>query len=255
MNNDLCRQGDAVRRMSAIPTMGLGTGRQGVQEWTAGLSRPPRDSSSAHVIGDCQWSACRHGVAVHGGDIPVAPGVAAQVRRGGTQWRGSGPVRVRYPPHVGGRSTGDCPDYGRGIEADFAALRLRNHSTSGKRLRYLLARIEKQLSGADITDDGMTATVEHILPENLGEAGWEHFTADGHDRSDERVGNYSLLERSLNGRHAGNAAFARKQFVYQQSQDRTSLSLAQFTDWTEETIAKRQADMVKVAKAIWALTF
>lgn len=141
------------------------------------------------------------------------------------------------------------------FEADFAALRLRNRSTSGKRLRYFLAKIEKQLSGADITDEGMTATVEHILPENPGEAGWEHYTAEAHDRSYERVGNYSLLERGLNGQQAGNAAFAQKQTVYAQSQYRTSKDLGQFTDWTEETIAKRQADMAKVAKTIWALTF
>ncbi len=141
------------------------------------------------------------------------------------------------------------------FEADFAALRLRNRSISGKRLRYMLAKIEKQLSGADITDESMTATVEHILPENPGEAGWEHFTAEAHDRSYERIGNYALLERSLNGQEAGNAAFAQKQTVYAQSQYRTSNDLCQFTDWTEETIAKRQADMAKVAKAIWALTF
>jgi hypothetical protein len=139
------------------------------------------------------------------------------------------------------------------FEADFAALKLRNRSTSGKRLRYILAKIERQLSGADLTDDGMTATVEHILPENPGESGWEHFSADAHDRSYERVGNYSLLERGLNGRLAGNAGFVLKQSVFEQSKYQTSLSLGQFTDWTEETIARRQADMAKVAKAIWAM--
>jgi hypothetical protein len=40
-----------------------------------------------------------------------------------------------------------------------------------------------------------------------------------------------------------------------QSQYRTLKDLSECTDWTEETIAKRQADMAKVAKAIWALTF
>ena len=140
------------------------------------------------------------------------------------------------------------------FESDFAALRLRNRSTSGKRLRYILAKIEKQLSGADITDEGMTATVEHILPENPGEVGWEHFTAEGHERSYERIGNYSLLERSLNGQQAGNASFAQKQTVYAQSQYRTSKELGQFSDWIEETIAKRQADMAKVAKTVWALS-
>ena len=141
------------------------------------------------------------------------------------------------------------------FEADFATLKLRNRSIAGKRLRYFLAKIERQLSGADITDEGMWATVEHILPENPGESGWGHFTADAHERSCERVGNYSLLERSLNGQQAGNAAFVHKQLVYAQSQYRTSKELAQYTDWSEEAIAQRQAQMARVAKAIWALTF
>lgn len=139
------------------------------------------------------------------------------------------------------------------FEADFSALRLRNRGTSGKRLRYLLAKIEKQLSGTDISDEGMTATVEHILPENPDEVGWEHFTTEAHERCYERVGNYSLLERGLNGQHAGNADFAQKQQVYAQSQYRTSKDLNRFTDWTEETIGKRQVEMAKIAKTVWAL--
>ena len=141
------------------------------------------------------------------------------------------------------------------FEADFAALRLRNRGTSGKRLRYFLAKLEKQLSGADISDEAMTATVEHILPENPGMAGWDHFTSDAHERSYEKVGNYSLLERGLNGQQAGNAAFAQKQPVYAQSKYHTSAKLGQFNEWTEETIAKRQAEMAKAAKSIWSLTF
>jgi len=120
-------------------------------------------------------------------------------------------------------------------------------------LRYLLAKIEKQLSEADISDEAMTATVEHILPENSGEAGWEQFSSDAHERSYERLGNYSLLERSLNGQQAANAPFPQKQSVYSQSQYRTSRDLTQYTDWTEETIAKRQAEMARIAKSVWSL--
>jgi hypothetical protein len=141
------------------------------------------------------------------------------------------------------------------FEADFAALRLRNRSTSGKRLRYILAKIEKQLSGTDITDEAMTATVEHILPENPGEFGWEHFTNEAHERIYERIGNYSLLERGLNGQQAGNTPFAEKKAVYARSQYRTSAELGQFSEWTEETIAKRQTELAKVAKVVWALSF
>lgn len=139
------------------------------------------------------------------------------------------------------------------FEADFAALRLKNRSTSGKRLRYLLAKIERQLSGTDISDEAMDATIEHILPENPGEAGWDHFSAEAHDRSFERLGNCALLERKLNAQHAGNAPFAQKLPAYEQSQYRTSKDLVQYPDWTEEKIAKRQLDMARVAKTVWSL--
>lgn len=139
------------------------------------------------------------------------------------------------------------------FEADFSTLRLKNRGTSGKRLRYFLAKIEKQLSGSDIEDEAMTATVEHILPENPGDVGWEQFSREACERSGERVGNYSLLERRLNGQLAANAGFAQKQVAYAQSQYRTSKDLTEYTDWTEETIASRQAEMARIAKSVWSL--
>ncbi len=139
--------------------------------------------------------------------------------------------------------------------SDFSTLRLRNSSKSGKRLRYFLAKIEKQLSGTDIADESMTATIEHVLPENPGEVGWDHFTSDAHERSYERVGNYSLLERTLNETKASNASFDHKRAFYEQSQYRTSRELCQYSEWTEATIAQRQSGMANVAKSVWALTF
>lgn len=138
---------------------------------------------------------------------------------------------------------------------DFTALRLKNRSTSGKRLRYLLAKIESQLSGADISDEAMTATVEHILPENPAQIGWEHFSAEAHERSFERVGNYSLLERNLNGKQAANADFTTKLPCYTQSQYQLSKKLTALSEWTEESIARRQSELARLAKSIWALTF
>ncbi|MBL8695904.1 MAG: DUF262 domain-containing protein [Planctomycetes bacterium] len=139
------------------------------------------------------------------------------------------------------------------FEADFSGLRLKSKGILGKRLRYLLAKIEKQRSGADVSDEAMSATVEHILPENPGEAGWEHFTPEAHDRSYERLGNYSLLERNLNQRIAGNADFSQKKLAYSQSQYALSKELDQLPEWTEDRVIKRQREMAKIAKSIWSM--
>ncbi|MBL0125349.1 MAG: DUF1524 domain-containing protein [Betaproteobacteria bacterium] len=68
---------------------------------------------------------------------------------------------------------------------------MENRSTSGKRLRYLLAKIERQLGGVEISDEAMTATVEHILPESPAQAGWDHFRLEAHERSFERLNTFT----------------------------------------------------------------
>jgi hypothetical protein len=139
------------------------------------------------------------------------------------------------------------------FEADFSVLRLKKRGISGKRLRYFLAKLEKQLGGTDVSDATMSATVEHILPENPGETGWEQFSEEARERCCERLGNYSLLERGLNGPEAANFAFAEKQKAYAKSQYATSQKLLEVEEWSEEAIAHRQKAMAKAAKTIWAL--
>jgi hypothetical protein len=139
------------------------------------------------------------------------------------------------------------------FEADFAVLRLKKRGTSGKRLKYFLAKLEKQLGGADVSDATMSATVEHILPENPGDKGWEQFSDDARERSCERLGNYSLLERAFNGPEAANFAFSEKQKAYAKSQYVTSNALVEIGEWNEAAITQRQKALAKAAKSVWAL--
>jgi hypothetical protein len=139
------------------------------------------------------------------------------------------------------------------FEADFSALRLSSRGSSGKRLRYLLAQIERQLSNADINDQQMTATVEHILPESPAEDAWPQFSEEAHLRSFERLGNYALLEPRLNRQEARNLAFAAKREVYARSLYRTSQEVASIPEWTEQAIAWRQAGLARTAKTVWQM--
>lgn len=137
------------------------------------------------------------------------------------------------------------------FEADFSVLRVKDR----KKRAYFLSRIETQLSGNEISDDSTKATIEHILPLHPGSVGWDHFTHDAHERCCDRLGNFALLERSLNQRDAANASFPEKQQAYRKSSFRTATELADEAEWTEETIADRQQRMARTAKAIWSMNF
>lgn len=140
------------------------------------------------------------------------------------------------------------------FESAFESLRLKNSGTSSKRLRYFLAQLERQSSGADLSDEAMTATVEHILPENPSEEWNSSFTLEAYDRCVDRLGNYCLLERGPNTQAASNAGFASKREVYARSQYKMARETAEFEEWTEATIARRQQQMARLAKSVWTLS-
>ncbi|HSI84155.1 MAG: DUF262 domain-containing protein [Candidatus Methylacidiphilales bacterium] len=140
------------------------------------------------------------------------------------------------------------------FEADFSTMRLKFGGNSGKRIRYFLAKLEKQFGGADIHDDGMQATIEHILPENPDSTAWQSFSPEAHERSVVRLGNYTLLERDLNGQQAGNAGFSVKQGVYDKSKYTLTKKLGAYADWTEDSINTRQKELARIAKTVWSLS-
>lgn len=139
------------------------------------------------------------------------------------------------------------------FSADFGEIRFSARGVAGKRLRYILACLEKQLNHLDMSDLTMNATVEHILPENPDATGWPEFTKDECERVCERIGNYALLERDLNGQQAGNKSFAEKKDVYAKSQYRLAIELQSFNDWTSVAIQNRQRQLAVIATSIWRL--
>ena len=134
----------------------------------------------------------------------------------------------------------------------FSSLQMKNRGIAGKRLRYFLAKIEHQLSGTDIIDEVVKATVEHILPESLSDSEWPQFSTTVHERCVEKLGNYSLLERSLNNKDAANASFPTKKVVFERSPYQISRQLCDCDDWNETSIQDRQRQFARVGKAIWS---
>ena len=105
-------------------------------------------------------------------------------------------------------------------------------SRNNKIAKYILGKIEKFESGADI--DTNESSLEHILPDNPNEDwNWE-------------VGKNNNL---------GNSLFAEKKEVYKSSKVPMTLKIGEsdIKEWTEENIECRQKTMAKEAKGIWRI--
>lgn len=60
-------------------------------------------------------------------------------------------------------------------------------------VKYILVKIENQISTKDYQSEESVATIEHILPENPGSIWYENFSIDNQQDYIYRLGNYSLL--------------------------------------------------------------
>jgi hypothetical protein len=120
---------------------------------------------------------------------------------------------------------------------------------SKKVVRYILCALERQLGHPDVKDETCAATIEHILPENLGNS-WEAiYSHDQHERFVNRLGNYTLLDPSRN-RDLGNLPFPDKLAGYQQSGYKMTTRISA-TEWTPDLIEARQREMAGWAATVW----
>jgi hypothetical protein len=119
-------------------------------------------------------------------------------------------------------------------------------------VRFILCALEKHISGQahDFASDAFN--VEHVLPQHAPD-GWGGIGNDDADALVYRLGNMTLLQTGAN-RDLGNAEYAQRRGVYQQSGFAITRKLGDDNaDWTAERIATRQAWMAAQATAIWRI--
>ena len=141
------------------------------------------------------------------------------------------------------------------FKADFAAKTLNTSNTRGRKLaRYILLQIEAAEEGVASWQDDVSATIEHVLPENPSAPWRDTFSEEDQDFLTHRLGNLALLEAPKN-RHAGQLAFPEKVPIYQRSNYRTTQRIAQSAEWEPDSIRSRQDRMAEKAAAIWRIDF
>ena len=130
-----------------------------------------------------------------------------------------------------------------------------NNSNERKLARYTLYQLERQMPGGSLydfeTDNG---TIEHILPESYHKTWQDEFTEEAFNRNVYLLGNLTLLEPTKNSKEAADKPFDDKKKVYTSSKFAITQCISD-PEWTPNNIKKRQAQLAKVATAVWKIQF
>lgn len=121
--------------------------------------------------------------------------------------------------------------------------------------RALLIEIETQLAGTEkTTASPLKVNVEHIFPQSPDEDWIDVFAANGaEDVYAARLGNMTLLDAKLN-KQASNKPFdSKRSEFYVKSDFSVTKQVAKNTNWTAESVEKRQADLYEVGRKIWGM--
>lgn len=139
------------------------------------------------------------------------------------------------------------------FKADFANIRLKNTSRNRKIIKYILTNIENFDTNTkyDIMDE--QNTIEHILPENPNES-WNIEDSKA-ENFIYRLGNLSLLEKNKN-KDIQNLPYCKKKEVFALSSFKMTKDIADiYSDWTIDSIVKRQESMAEKAVRVWKIDF
>jgi len=139
------------------------------------------------------------------------------------------------------------------FRGDFSDKELRTTQARNKRVvRYILFEIEKHVSNNSYDFESEAYNLEHIMPESIQE-GWDNIEDRDHDQFVYRLGNMTILNKSVN-RDLGNAGFEIKKEKYKESEFALTSRVAnENSEWSPERISEHQKWMARQATAIWRI--
>ncbi|MFN0188821.1 MAG: DUF262 domain-containing protein [Bacteroidia bacterium] len=117
-------------------------------------------------------------------------------------------------------------------------------------VKYILVELENTISGTSHQFEDATSTIEHILPENPSSEWETSFPVDEQEDYIYLIGNYTLLEDTLN-KKASDKTFKEKLLLYKSSSYKMSKDELNYTEWTPIILRKHQDKMGKWACSAW----
>ncbi len=122
-------------------------------------------------------------------------------------------------------------------------------------VKYILVKIENQIAKKDYQPEEAVATIEHILPENPGSIWYDSFPVEIQEDYIYRLGNYALLESSINNKLDNNMPFLEKLIKYKTSSYKLSNEFSNYEKFSPNEIDLRQNKIARYAKGIWKSAF
>lgn len=130
-----------------------------------------------------------------------------------------------------------------------------------KELRYIFFRYEEHLSEVngtllsqaiwnDIWESSSNNTIEHILPQDKSDSGWNHITEENHKDIVHSIGNLCLLSPSFNS-EASNDCFDDKKEIYKKANLLILKDIIDTNTWDESAIDSRRKSLIEFAQNQW----
>lgn len=138
------------------------------------------------------------------------------------------------------------------FRAAFSETEIRTKQPRNRRIvRYILCKLEQNMSGREYDMDGDLFNIEHILPQNPGND-WQ-FTDLEAEASVYRIGNMTLLNSAEN-RDIGHETYDVKKPVLARSEFEITRTIANdFDEWTLDSVAARQSALARRAVGVWRI--
>ena len=142
------------------------------------------------------------------------------------------------------------------FDYDFARFTITANGQRKKLAKYVLARLESEVSGHACDPDTDPGSIEHILPENPA-AEWEQtFPRRTWEGAIYRLGNLTLLAAPAN-RAVGNGTYGEKLAAYRDSSYELTKAIPAIApdEWTPDLLDERQRRLARWAVVVWRSDF
>jgi len=142
------------------------------------------------------------------------------------------------------------------FKSDFAQKVIATSGQRRKVAKYILCKLETDMSERECSFETDPGSIEHVLPENPMDEWEDSIPRAAWDATIYRLGNLTLLRASTN-RNLGNSLFSEKIEAYKTSEYSMTKKIPEIApeDWTLALVDERQKQMGSRAAHIWHISF